>query len=191
MRETDNTAESVISTEWLELHHIGATDLISLYENPEDLTIYVDKPYKNNHRVLMDESGPLRWRVPQVKKDPSTNKWFVRWIVLRDSGVIIGSTSFHEPPDENGMLEIGIGIHPTYQRRGFGTEALLGMWTWAATQPGVHTFRYTVSASNYASVAVIKKLNFVHVGEQIDEVDGPEDIYEMALDVFRVEFLSQ
>ncbi len=183
--------EDVIVTEWLDLHHIGAADIITLYDNPEDTSIYINQPYKNTHRVLMDESGPLRWRIPQVKNDPSTNKWFVRWIVLRDSGVIIGNTNFHGPPDNNGMIEIGIEIDPLYQRRGFGTEALLGMWMWASTQSDVRVLRYTVSPTNGASVAVIKKLKFSHVGQQIDDVDGPEDIYEMTMDQFLHEYVNQ
>ena len=126
----------------------------------------------------------MRWRAPQVQKEPATNKWFIRWIVLRSTSEVIGSTSFHGPPDEDGMIEIGLGLHEQFHRQGFGFEAVMGMWKWAATQPGVRIFRYTVSPANVASVALVLKCGFSCVGQQIDEIDGPEDIYEMSVEEF-------
>ena len=181
-------SEEMIATHQLELHHICVDDLLSLFESPEDVSIYEGQPYGNPHRVLMDESGPLRWRVPQVKLNPSVNKWFVRWIVEKTSREIVGSISFHGPPDEQGMMEIGLGVHPGSHRRGYATEALTGMWSWVIDQPGVKTLRYTVAPDNLASVALIEKFGFACVGQQIDPEDGPEDIYEMSVDEFRRRF---
>jgi RimJ/RimL family protein N-acetyltransferase len=184
----NDDSEEMIATSRLELHHICVDDLLCLFESPEDVSIYEGQPYSNPHRVLMDESGSLRWRVPQVKLNPSVNKWFVRWMVEKTSREIVGSVSFHGPPDEAGMMEIGLGVHPDFQRLGFATEALTGMWTWVAEQPGVELLRYTVTPDNLASVALVKKFGFVCVGQQIDPEDGPEDIYEMSANEFRRRF---
>ena len=184
----DNVSEAMIATPRLELHHICVDDLLSLFDSPEDVSIYSGKPYANPHRILMDQSGPLRWRVPQVKSDPSVNKWFVRWMVEKETREIVGSTSFHGPPDEQGMMEIGLGVHTDFQRRGYATEALIGMWSWVVDQPGVELLRYTVDPNNEASVALIKKFGFEGVGQQIDPEDGPEDIYEMSANEFRRRF---
>jgi len=181
----DSSSEEMIATPRLELHHISASDLISLFESPENVTIYKVKSYANPHRVLMDDSGPLRWRIPQVKADASVNRWFVRWMVEKTTREIVGSVSFHGPPDEAGMMEIGLGVHPDFQRRGYATEALTGMWAWVIEQPGVKILRYTVDPNNEASVGVIKKFGFLCVGQQIDPEDGPEDIYEMTAKEFR------
>ena len=181
-------SEEMIATSRLELHHICVDDLLCLFESPEDVSIYEGQPYRNPHRVLMDESGPLRWRVPQVKLNPSVNKWFVRWIVEKTSREIVGSISFHGPPDEAGMMEIGLGVHPDFQRLGFAAEALTGMWSWVVEQPGVELLRYTVAPDNMSSVALVEKFGFVCVGQQIDPEDGPEDIYEMSADEFRRRF---
>jgi len=184
----DGSSEEMIATPRLELHHISASDLIMLFESPENVSIYNEKSYANPHRVLMDDSGPLRWRVPQVTAEAAVNKWFVRWMVEKTTREIVGSTSFHGPPDEMGMMEIGLGVHPDFQRRGFATEALAGMWSWVVDQPGVELLRYTVDPNNEASVAVIKKFGFKLVGQQIDPEDGPEDIYEMSANEFRRRF---
>jgi RimJ/RimL family protein N-acetyltransferase len=184
----DDVSEAMIATPRLELHHICVDGLLSLFDSPEDVSIYEGKSFTNPHRVLMDESGPLRWRVPQVKSDPAVNKWFVRWIVEKETQEIVGSTSFHGPPDMQGMMEIGLGIHVKFQRRGYATETLTGMWSWVIDQPGVDLLRYTVAPDNEASVAVIKKFGFECVGQQIDPEDGLEDIYEMSADEFRRRF---
>ena len=177
--------EILIETARLQLHHIAANELISLFERPEDHWIFEGKSFTNPHRELMDDSGPLAWRVPQVKLDSDVNKWFVRWIVLKVSREIIGSTSFHGAPDAQGMIEIGLAINQKFQNQGYGFEALAGMWSWACTHPEVKTLRYTVSADNLASIALVDKFGFHHVGQQMDEIDGPEEIYELSVEKFK------
>lgn len=180
--------QEVISTQRLDLHHICAEDLVTLFEYPENQSIYEGKPYTNPHRQLMDDSGPLAWRVPQVKVDPSLNRWFVRWIVLRSTSEIIGSTSFHGAPDDVGMIEIGLGIQESFRNMGFAKEALLGMWRWALKDSEVKVLRYTVSVENAPSIRVVESFGFHYQGEQIDEEDGPESIYEMSRDEFLEKF---
>jgi RimJ/RimL family protein N-acetyltransferase len=172
--------ELVIDTPRLELHHLSAQAIIELFENKNDSVALMDRSITNPHRVLVDSSGPLAWRVPQVKVDPSVNRWFVRYIVLKQSQEVIGSTSFHGVPDADGMMEIGLGIEENFRNKGYAREALAGMWKWVCAYPEVKTLRYTVSPDNLASIAVINYFRFEYKGQQIDEEDGPENIYEMS-----------
>jgi len=181
----------LIRTERLDLHHIQANDLINLFESRDDRQALSGKAFTNPLRVLIDFQGPLAWRVPQVKENPEINKWFVRWAVLRSTQEVIGSSSFHGAPDSNGMMEIGLGVEEAYTRQGFGREILQGMWGWVVTEPGVKTLRYTVSPTNTASIALINSFGFDFMGEQLDEVDGPESIYEMSADAYRKKFLNR
>jgi RimJ/RimL family protein N-acetyltransferase len=185
--ELDLVQETLV-TQRLELHHISGANLITLFENRDDAPILKSANFTNPHRVLVDFQGPLHWRVPQVKADPSCNKWFVRQIVLKQSREIIGSTSFHGAPDENGMVEIGLGIEPEFHNQGFAKEALMAMWKWALDQPGVKSFRYTVSPDNTPSVKVIEYFGFPFTGVQIDEEDGPENVYEISVADFKAKF---
>jgi [ribosomal protein S5]-alanine N-acetyltransferase len=173
--------DDLIQTERLDLVLIGAGDLITLFRDCDNPSLWQDKPYTNPHRVLMDDPGPLHWRVPQVESDPSLNRWFVRFIVLKSSRVVVGAISFHGAPDERGMIEIGMGIDPDFRGRGFAKEALHGMWQWACAQPDVAVLRYTVSPENEPSVAIVESFGFPRIGQQMDEIDGPEDIYEMTV----------
>lgn len=182
--DTLHVHEKVIDTPRLELHHISAQGIIELYENKNDATAIAGRDITNPHQNLVKESGPLGWRVPQVKANPSTNKWFVRFIVLKETKEIIGSTSFHGVPDAAGMMEIGLGIEEPFQGNGYAKEALKGMWNWVCTFPEVKTLRYTVSPDNLPSIAVINYFGFEYKGQQIDEEDGPENIYEMSTSEF-------
>lgn len=183
--------EPIIETARLVLHHIRADHLIHLYEEQSDLLALDGETFTNPLRVLVDFQGPLAWRVPQVKADPACNKWFVRWIVLKESLEVIGSASFHGAPDRDGMVEIGLGIESDYQNQGFAREALLGMWRWVVAFPEVHTLRYTVSPENGPSISVIKYFDFEFKGQQMDEIDGPEDIYEMSAVEFTAKWGEQ
>ena len=186
----EHMRQPVILTPRLELHHVSGDEAISLFEAPADAWIFEGKSFTNPYRQLMDDSGPLAWRVPQIKADPLVNKWFVRWIVLKGSHEIIGSTSFHGAPNDAGMIEIGLGIDQRFQRQGFAFEALTGMWSWVCAEDGVNVLRYTVAATNTASIGLINKFGFTRVGEQLDEIDGPEEIYEMSAEEFK-ELISQ
>ena len=181
----------LIQTGRLDLHHIEADDLVNLFEKRDDAQALLGKAFTNPLRVLIDFQGPLAWRVPQVKENPEVNKWFVRWAVLRSTQEVIGSTSFHGAPDANGMMEIGLGVEAAFQRQGFGREILQGMWGWVVKEPGVKILRYTVSPINTASIALINSFGFEFMGEQIDEIDGPESIYEMSADKYQKKFLSR
>ena len=98
----------LIQTPRLDLHLIPIPELLMLHEDPDNAELLSDRDFTNPHNELTYEhSGPLRWRVPQVKADPSANVWFIRWIVLRETKEVVGSISFHAPPDETGMIEIG------------------------------------------------------------------------------------
>lgn len=182
--------QPVIETDRLELHHIRGDHLIELFEERSDLSALASADFTNPLRVLVDFQGPLAWRVPQVKADPLINKWFVRWIVLKENREVIGSTSFHGAPDGYGMMEIGLGIESDYQNQGFAREALLGMWRWAITFSEVRTLRYTVSPENAPSIAVINYFGFELKGQQVDEIDGPENIYEMSAGDFKAKWAS-
>lgn len=182
--------QPVIATKRLELHHISGADLITLFEDRDDRPILEKADISNPYRVLIDFQGPLHWRVPQVKADASSNKWFVRFIVQKSSREVIGSTSFHGVPDENGMIEIGLGIESEFQNQGFAKESLFGMWKWALDQPDVKSFRYTVSPNNAPSIKVIEFFGFPFKGVQMDEEDGPENIYEISVAEFKAKFAS-
>lgn len=178
-------------TAHLDLHHIEADDLIYLFEKRDDSKVLAGKGFTNPFRVLIDFQGLLASRIPQIQVDPSVNKWFVRWVVLRSTQEIIGSTSFHGAPDENGVVEIGLAVESAFQRQSYGKEILQGMWGWVVTQPGVKILRYSVKENNEASIALINSFGFKLMGEQIDENNEVTKVYEMSADEYQKKFASR
>lgn len=174
----------ILETSRLELHLISVEDLLLLDSDPLSTKLFADKPFTNPFQVLQVGPSPVRFRAPQVRENPDLNIWFIRWIVEKSSNQVVGSISFHSPPDSEGRIEVGLGIAENKQNLGYAKEALVAMWSWALEMPGVNIFRYTVSPQNAPSISVIKFFDFDHIGQQIDQEDGPEDIYEMDCKTF-------
>jgi [ribosomal protein S5]-alanine N-acetyltransferase len=138
----------------------------------------------NPHQHLEVGPSPIRHRVTRIAAQPSFLPFALRLAVLKESNEIIGSAGFHDLPDENGMIEIGFGITPERRNLGFGKELLNGMWRAIISEPSVKVLRYTVSPENAPSLHIVKNLGFNLVGEQIDDEDGLELIYEMSATQF-------
>jgi RimJ/RimL family protein N-acetyltransferase len=116
-------------------------------------------------------------RAGQIRADPSVAPWLVRLIVERATGRVVGDVGLHDAPID-GMVEIGYSVRPEQRRRGIALEAAAGLFSWAAGRPGVTTFRASISPDNDASLAVVRRLGFTEVGDQWDDEDGLELIWE-------------
>jgi [ribosomal protein S5]-alanine N-acetyltransferase len=122
---------------------------------------------------------PQIWamRAGQIRADASVAPWLVRLTVERATGEVVGDVGLHHAPI-GGMVEIGYSVRPEHRRRGIAIEAAAGLFSWAATKPGVTTFRASISPDNVASLGLARRLGFLEVGEQWDEVDGLELVLE-------------
>ena len=174
----------VIRTERLDLHTVLPSEYAILAVDRGDRRLWVDRGFSNPHGHLVDAPGPLVHRIPRILADPGAARYLLRMAVLRSEGVIIGSAGFHDRPDATGMIEIGLGIVPDRQGQGLATELLAGMWGWVVREPGVRVLRYTVAPDNLQSQAIIAKFGGEYRGQQIDDEDGPEDIYEITAEDF-------
>ncbi len=78
------------------------------------------------------------------------------------------------------MVEIGYRIDPAFRRLGYARTALEILLDVASRQSEVHIVRATISPDNIASRNLISQYGFNEVGEQWDEEDGLETIYEVS-----------
>lgn len=177
--------DGVIRTDRLELHVVRPEDYELLAVNRADPRLWAGRGFTNPYGYLVDDPGPLAHRLPLVRANPSQAPYLMRVAVLADERVIIGGAGFHALPDADGMIEIGYSVLERFRRNGFGTEILHGMWRWVIEQPGVRILRYTVGIGNVPSQRIVRSLGFTHVGVQIDEEDGPEDVFEMSVEEYR------
>ena len=130
----------------------------------------------------------LRIRADQMERDPDARRWLVRAVVLRSARpVMVGHAGFHGPPGVNGAaaadaVEVGYTIFPPYRRRGYATEVAATLLAWARREEGVRHFIASVGPENAPSLAIVRKLGFTQTGEQWDDEDGLELVFERLFD---------
>jgi RimJ/RimL family protein N-acetyltransferase len=123
--------------------------------------------------------GTWRYRTKQAVETPQDLPWITGALCDEETGEVVGKAGFHAAPDVDGMVELGYAVDPAHRRRGYARAALELMIDRARREPGVRTIRATVSPDNGPSLALIRQYPFVEVGEQWDDEDGLETIYEM------------
>jgi RimJ/RimL family protein N-acetyltransferase len=123
--------------------------------------------------------GTWRMRSEQVAAEPASADWVTGVIWDERQQLAVGRAGYHGPPDESGTVEIGYAVDPAYRRRGYARAALETLLRRAAREPGVRTVRVSISPDNAASYALASQYGFAKVGEQWDEEDGLEIIYEV------------
>jgi len=127
---------------------------------------------------FVDEGWLWRIRLDQAATDPGSLAWIARAALDRAKRVVVGHVGFHGPPDERGMVEVAYSVDPAWRRQGYATDMLRAALAWAAASPEVTVVRASVSPDNVGSLATLRPFGFTHVGEQHDEVDGLELLFE-------------
>lgn len=117
-------------------------------------------------------------RSSQVEEDPASAAWVtgVIWDEQRD--LAVGRAGYHGPPNAAGMVEIGYAVDPAHRRRGYARAALEALLRRAIEEQQVRTVRVTISPDNLASYELASQYGFVRTGEQWDDEDGLEIVYE-------------
>jgi len=101
------------------------------------------------------------------KVPPAQHPWFTYWlIVLNEENTGAGMVGFKGIPNEKGEVEIGYGIDPVFQRRGYMSEAVTALINWAFEHPECRAITATaVLLDNLASQKVLLKNGFVEIGQ--------------------------
>ena len=111
----------------------------------------------------------IRMKIEKMKKaDPLQHAWFTYWlIVITEAGLGSGLIGFKGYPDDNGATEIGYGIDPAYQNKGYMTEAVLALVGWALSHPFCKVVTAT-EVQNHASRRLLEKIG----ARLVEENDG-------------------
>lgn len=132
--------------------------------------------------LVSDERiGTWRMRARQAVESPEDLPWITGIVVDEATGDTVGAGGFHGAPDERGMVEAGYGVDPAFRRRGYARAVLESLIDDARRDPAVTVLRLTISPDNGPSLALAAQYPFVEVGEQWDEEDGLETIYELGV----------
>lgn len=108
-------------------------------------------------RAALTEGRPALWYAP---------------FLFESDGRIVGSGGFKGPP-QAGEVEIGYGVAPAEEGRGFATEAVRLFCARAAECPEVEQVTAETAIGNVASQRVLEKAGFEMVGTRNTAEDGP------------------
>lgn len=94
---------------------------------------------------------------------PEQWRWYAPWLIALKNGTCIGDVCFKGLGDD-GAVEIGYGINPPHEGKGYATEAVDAMVHWAFRQPGVVRVEAETEPGNAASQRVLAKCGFRTTG---------------------------
>lgn len=143
---------------------------------------------------LLGIAAPAEWDIPQdvmelrlreLEENPGLQPWLLRAIALRGQRIHVGHIGFHTAPGADylaelspGGVELGYGVLESWRRLGVASEAIDAMMRWAREVHQVERFVVSISPGNMPSLGLAAKLGFRKIGSHVDEIDGPEDIFE-------------
>ena len=142
----------------------------------------IDEVIGSEHEAFLELTGvvyPAEWpsedrhvlglRKRQISEGDDY-RWLLRAVVTRSHPTMVGRIGFHGPPDADGVVEIGYRIDSAFRRRGFGFECAARLIEAAE--------RASIAPENEPSLRIAERLGFRLIGEQMDEIDGLELVFE-------------
>ena len=95
----------------------------------------------------------------EIAADPEHYLFFTEFLIVqKESDRIIGSIDYKYVP-RDGLTEVGYGLNPLYEGRGFMTEALSAFLDFGGSL-GIRTVRADTRPDNIASQRVLEKCGF-------------------------------
>jgi [ribosomal protein S5]-alanine N-acetyltransferase len=122
------------------------------------------------------ESHVLDYLLNLIATHPDSVGW-VRYLLLRPGSsapqasgrILIGTVGSGFPKPETGEAEVGYGILPSWQRRGFAPEALEALLPWLASQSQIRAFVAQTYPHLRGSIRVLEKCGFSPAGAGFEE----------------------
>ena len=148
--------------------------LLTLIEQPERFEALAGFPAAAGMREFFVSGDVSPEWLARLRTAIGTDPWRHGFLVVeREHRAIIGTAGFKGPPDATGMVEIAYGIVPSFEGRGYATEAAMALVRFALKTPEVTLIRaHTLPEAN-ASTRVLTKCGFRHTEDVIDPDDGP------------------
>lgn len=138
---------------------------------------------------LFLRKSALTRRIDQLREQPSLLPWFMRAIVVRESGLMCGRIGFHSKPGPDDLadvapegVELGYEIDSHFRRRGYAKEAAIALMKWAFDRHKQKIFVLSISPTNTASLAIASSLGFQQHGSHDDVEDGLELYFVRRID---------
>ncbi|BAY87453.1 GCN5-related N-acetyltransferase [Calothrix parasitica NIES-267] len=113
----------------------------------------------------------LELAIDKLTEEPLNYFWWSPRLIVVDR-LIVGMCGFKNPPQKDNSVEIGYGVIPSQQRKGFATRAVEVLLTEAFSQVEIKSVIAHTALSNHPSHKVLQKNGFTQQGSKIDLDDG-------------------
>lgn len=111
--------------------------------------------------------------------------WSGYFFIHQKNQALVGNGGFKGPPDEHGVVEIGYEIASEYWNRGFATEAVRHLLSYAFAHQEVQAvIAHTLGEKN-ASNSVLQKVGMTFDGELADPDIGKLWRWQLRRDAYR------
>ena len=120
----------------------------------------------------IDPAGPVQRAIhikltKMAQAPDSDHLWYTYWLIVpRLSPYGAGLIGFKGSPNLLGEAEIGYGIEPAYQRKGYMTEAARLLVEWAFQSGRCEAVTAETLPDNFPSQRVLQKVGMHRYGEQ-------------------------
>ncbi|MGE7690329.1 GNAT family N-acetyltransferase [Lysinibacillus sp. NPDC097214] len=111
------------------------------------------------------EIGPhIIQYLEELKEDSPLSGWGVRLVINKETNTIIGDIGFKGKPNSENTVEVGYGVIPSAQNKGYATEAVKEIIEWAFSFKNVNKVIAECLVDNFSSTRLLEKLNMNNIG---------------------------
>lgn len=178
--ETPITDQPELATSRCTLRPFAPVDLLALIETPERFAATFGAAAADGLREFFTSGEVSTEWLQRLRSGGGPDAWTWGYgVIEKSTGRVIGSVGFKGAPADDGSVEIGYGIVPVCQRRGFAAEAARALVGFALSHPAVTVVCAHTLPDGVASMRVLETCGFSRVGDVIDPHDGPVVRWEL------------
>jgi ribosomal-protein-alanine N-acetyltransferase len=158
------TTFPVLETERLTLRELNLNDAKAIFglRTNKEINEFIDRKRLNN----LSESRAF---IDLISKLTATNKGLFWVLESKNNQQLIGTIGLRNFEDEKNYAEIGYELDPSYHQRGFMSEAFEAILKFGFENLELKTIEAFTHQKNTASIALLKKQQFVLDPERRDE----------------------
>jgi ribosomal-protein-alanine N-acetyltransferase len=158
------TTFPVLETERLTLRELNLNDTKAIFglRTNKEINEFIDRKRLNN----LSESRAF---IDLISKLAATNKGLFWVLESKNNQQLIGTIGLRNFEDEKNYAEIGYELDPSYHQRGFMSEAFEAILKFGFENLELKTIEAFTHQKNTASIALLKKQQFVLDPERRDE----------------------
>lgn len=149
-------------------------------EDAADLFAFASDPEVQKY----DSDPPMQELAEAVSRIIQTREWFetkqaIPWgIALNSENRVIGSIAFMFWDSRKYVADLGYTVARPYWRQGIATEAVRALMDFGFERMHLHRINVDTRMDNLASVALMRKLGFVHEGVRRECIRNDDGTYQ-------------